>query len=139
MVVRRDERGASFGDYFCDYGFAFVACGAREDDVCAVGFGAGDFGGRGDGGHYDVGGDGVGGGGQGEGLGVVSWEGWLDDSLWLMLHMLVGWSKRTTTMRRNALLPHTLNPLLLNQSPQRIKRASSFEGSDPLLVLAFEE
>jgi hypothetical protein len=86
-----------------------------------------------------VGGDAVGFGSQGEGLGVVSWEGWLDVSWWFMLHIVVGWSRRTTTVRHNALLPHTLNTLFFDQSPQSMERSSGFEGTDSLLIFAFEE
>ena len=49
------------------------------------------------------------------------------------------WSRQTTTMRRNALFTHTLNALLLNQSSQSVESSSGLEGTDLLLVLAFEE
>jgi hypothetical protein len=42
-------------------------------------------------------------------------------------------------MRRNALFAHTLNALLLDQSPQSMERSSGFESTDPLLVLALEK
>jgi hypothetical protein len=42
-------------------------------------------------------------------------------------------------MRRDALFSHALDTFLLDQSTQGMERSSGFEGTDLLLVLAFEE
>lgn len=47
--------------------------------------------------------------------------------------------QRTTAVRRDTLLTHTLNTLLLDQSAESMERSSSFESTDPLLVLALEK
>lgn len=42
-------------------------------------------------------------------------------------------------MSSNTSLPHSLNTLLLNQPAKGVESSTCFEGSDLLLILAFEE
>nr|POE56367.1 hypothetical protein CFP56_50911 [Quercus suber] len=46
---------------------------------------------------------------------------------------------RTAAMCHDARLPHSLEPLLFDQPPQRMKRPARLERADALLVLTFEE